>query len=443
MTTSSGLDTLRGYFVTFNCGRAKIDIDYFAAHFFHGQPKQAPLPDLVVLSLQEVAPIAHSFIGNSFLLPYFSRFVQAVNKAAGNNNVYKHLTTRNVGMTSIMVLAKSSVAPFLRPIQFAGVGVGHLEMGNKGAVAVRLVIERETPLYLTLVAAHLAPMESAWQRRNQDWKNIVRGLVFTSPGKAPLSAAKLNGAAESEPLLAESSQTPTPPEEGGMFDSHSLVFFGGDLNYRTSDVSPSPTQHHEFPSPKEYIVDAQGLVKESGSFAQLKESDQLNRERLGGATLHRLEELPITFPPTYKYANGGLDWPSDGSEPDEWPWSKHRFPSWCDRILFSAGLVDAPFKGHSYKALPLQPTSDHRPVALAFSMDLLAFPTHAESLASVDSPFSLNSKWKEQRLTARRLEVLVGSVAYLIMTREGNAFLLASIMGAVGGWYLVHSMIAS
>lgn len=447
MANTSPLTVL---FVTFNCGRELIDADFFAAHLARlrdakgtGKP-----PDLIVLSLQEVAPLAHSFLGGRLLVPYFSRFVQAVNISAAPGDAYRHLATRNVGMTAMMVMTRASAASRIRAAQFAGVGVGHLEMGNKGAVGVRLALDRPgsaDPVYLTAVAAHLAPMEDACQRRNEDWRNIVRGLVFTATDTA--TGARRTGEAEAEPLL-ENGASDSIAQSSGMFDNHRLVIVGGDLNYRTSDVAPSQTEYHTFPKPDDYKHGVPIASHEPESkLAAYHRADQLSREKAAGNTLHLLEEQPVSFPPTYKYATGsGADWPSDGSEPSRWRWSRHRFPSWCDRVLFSAGLVEAPtgtFSPTAYMAFPLQRTSDHRPVALCFEVDLDRFAQNQALMTPEKAPFALDVHWQARRLRARQLEILVGGVAYLLTTWEGNALLGSTVLGAIGGWFIISSMMGS
>ncbi|KAI7693925.1 hypothetical protein KC322_g10551, partial [Hortaea werneckii] len=173
---------LNVYLTTFNCGRKPVNIDYFSHFLFDGLSKSNPLPpDLIVLSLQEIAPIAYGFLGGTLLTPYFTRFTQAVADAARNtfsdpNVVYHEPIVRNAGMTAIMVFAREEVWHRIQQVESAGVGVGLWEMGNKGAVGVRLSVggsgadSTRTPF--TFVAAHLAPMEPEWERRNQDWQSI-------------------------------------------------------------------------------------------------------------------------------------------------------------------------------------------------------------------------------------------------------------------------------
>ena len=141
MANNNPVADLSVYLLTFNCALSFIDVDAFASQLFSGLTAPA-LPDLLVLSLQEIAPIPYSFIGGSFLVPYFSRFYHAVQKGArkasnatDNAPIYTPISARNIGMTGIMVFAKDPEA--VQDIETGGVGVGLAEMGNKGAVGVR------------------------------------------------------------------------------------------------------------------------------------------------------------------------------------------------------------------------------------------------------------------------------------------------------------------
>ena len=460
------MDALTVYFITFNCARNLIDVNDFAAHLFGPSfENAASLPDIIVLSLQEVAPIAYSFIGGRYLDPYLSPFIQAVNLAATSPTKYQSLITRNVGMTAIQILAKPHVAENVKFMEAAGVGVGDWGLGNKGAVGVRLgfsaIGSGNDSSSLTFVGAHLAPMEHAWQRRNEDWKNIVRGMAFL-PVRVKSSKSTNAEAGEQSPEQQQLLSRRTDVDLSGfgssdarnMFVPRSPVFFGGgkiaflerprhvlmgtDLNYRTGDVGPNSDGHSDFPQPSQSDM--------GSSIAAFLEKDQLRRERDAKRTLHQLDEMPINFPPTYKYSiPHHQPWPKDGSEPISWHWAKHRLPSWCDRILFSSYLQkDVPnlFRAYSYRALPLQPTSDHRPVCLLSQINLQSVGTTEESVASQSAPpFKLSTTWAHDRAAARRLELVVGLMSYLVLTREGMGLVVASILGAAGGWYVIRSMV--
>ena len=198
---------------------------------------------------------------------------------------------------------------------------------------------------------------------------------------------------------------------------------------------PTINGYEDFPQPSQ---------SDDAAFQSWREGDQLSRERLSDSTLQYLDELPIRFPPTYKYEpDERMQWPKDGSEPSTYKWAKHRYPSWCDRILFSSQLNQAgsPFEAVNYVALPLQPTSDHRPVALSFKLHLDSFISGTDAIREQELFVSKNVHWAADRASARRLEIVFGSFAYLTSTNEGNLLLLASFVGAIGGWLVLRSMI--
>ena len=417
------------YLLTFNTARELVDPQSLAPSFFAALPQGAPLPDLVAISLQEIAPIAYSFLGGSYLKPYFDRITTAVQLAADahshGSEHFEHVATRSLGMTALMIFAKPSVTQRIQWIQSAGAGVGFSNMGNKGAVAMRVGVAcpgSADTLNLTFAAAHLAPMESNISARNKDWENLVRNLVFVNGDESAYSSS------EERPLLASLKELPA--EHSGLFSGGSHVFFYGDLNYRTHDSPPGPDDHLLYPQP--------GTSEAASShYSHLLKDDQLTREKEANRTLHGLQELSITFPPTYKYAT-----PTNANTPQQpvtdaeenWKWSKHRYPSWCDRILF-APAPGSTLKPLTYTALPVQSTSDHRPVASLLRVDEQPLAEDAESTRP-RPPFPINSRWKARRDAARRWEVMVGVLSYLALTKKGNAMLAAFVATILGSLWI-------
>ena len=457
------MSNLSTYIVTFNCGRIPIHASTLSTHLFSALPPRSPAPDIVVLCLQELAPIAYSFLGRAFLVPYLTPFRNAVRLAAAAHDhaEYVNIIVRNRGMTAIMVFVLRDQTSQVKWLETASVGVGVHEMGNKGAVAVRLgwAVEDST-LEMTFVSAHLAPMEDNLTRRNEDYKNIVRGLVFTPvsiTATRKLTTQRLPqepSSSETEPLLSHD-----PPEEdsippmSGIYTPTSHLIFAGDLNYRTSSTAPPETAYLTWPQPT-------NDTSAPEHFSHLLHSDQLLPERQAGHTLHGLREAPINFPPTYKYSAKArsnaqnlatLETKGEGY----WDWSKHRYPSWCDRVLY----LDIPswmkrnnpkseVKVQGYKALPLMETSDHRPVACSLLIPAQAIPEpedegdeEVKRDARVVPPFGIDPQWKEKREWARRKEVVVGVVAYATLTWEGRGIVLFLLFGAVGGITIAKSLL--
>lgn len=192
-------------------------------------------------SLQEIAPLTYGYLGGQFLAPYFNPFKEALNLAAleleqpsrtppstssssnNNNNSsrlnpranlqrsrstlstlfqrqpdypYKLIEARNVGMTAIMLFARKPDA--IQHIQHAECAFGIANMGNKGAIALRVMYAADSEgeegrvggkssaseeeeeeeeeeegerrvTEVTFVATHLAAMEYNLRRRNANW----------------------------------------------------------------------------------------------------------------------------------------------------------------------------------------------------------------------------------------------------------------------------------
>lgn len=449
------MDRLNLYILTFNCARNLVPTDRFASHLFdvlpqsNASPQQSVAPpELLVLSLQEIAPIAYAFLGGSLLVPYFDAFRSAVDLAAAkcwpdDDVKYVNVVTKNCGLTGIMVFVRSDQAEKISWIETAEVGVGLQEMGNKGAVGVRLgYLEGDSgddTVDLTFVAAHLAPMEDAVERRNEDWRGIVERLVFSKegPNGGKEGVDETDEQDEAAALLQDQRRS-----QSGIFVPTSHLFFAGDLNYRTSDLGPTIDDRARFPQ-----LDAD--VDSPAHHSRLLKYDQLTREMQAQRTLHGLSEAPITFAPTYKYSLEARLAAAEGSQDElkEWKWAKNRWPSWCDRILY----LDLPpwmqggrIQPRGYDVLPLFPTSDHRAVALSVSVPLKPISPPATANPSDDirlsPPFAIDRDWHSKRAAARTKELLVGGLAYLGLTREGNGLLLATTLGVAGGWLVLRSI---
>lgn len=516
------MSQLKASTVTFNCGRERVKPSIFARHLLSAIPKSKP-PELLILCLQEIAPLSYSFLGGSFLEPYYHSFRHAVRLVAASlhNATYVNVMVRNVGMTAIMAFVLQEHAGRIRRIQSAGVGVGMYEMGNKGAVGLRFAyevdtlgaeggshgvgtededeeVEEERLMEITFVAVHLAPMEHAVDRRNEDWKSIVKRLVFTSDN--PNNHLSPKGQSErrldddgdenaallqppNDSIFTSTSSTGTKAAASpvsGLFTPTSHLIFAGDLNYRTSDFRPTPRDHECYPQPEPENSN------HPKHYTNLLKNDQLWREMKAGRTCHGLQEAPIDFPPTYKYSDrqraladkfdSDTNFNSNSNETEiRWDWAAHRWPSWCDRILYldlpswmRIPIPDPPpsspststIQIHEYTSLPLMATSDHQPVILSLSIPLKAIPPppsppppHTDSTATefisatssselykdnvrIHPPFQIDPEWKEKRARARQRELVVGLMMYLATTAEGNLVLFATVVVGVGGWWV-------
>ncbi|RMD40664.1 hypothetical protein DV735_g4488, partial [Chaetothyriales sp. CBS 134920] len=406
------MSSLSTYVVTFNCGRELIKPAVFATHLF--DVASSP-PDLVVLCLQEIAPIGYAFLARSLLSPYYNAFRDAVKLADG---AYVDVVAENVGLTAIMVFARAEIASNIKSLQTAGVGVGFAETGNKGAVGVRLGYDvGDDLMLLTFVSAHLSPFEGGLARRNLDYQHIVQRLVFTDHSRR---AGDTQG--EDQPLLKAGGEADNTT--AGLYLPSSHLVFAGDLNYRTSLLPPSPADWNSYPQPTQDRSDPT-------HFSHLLLDDQLTLELKSNRTLQHLVEEPINFAPTYKL-RPRQDVTLDSDQ--AWNWALHRWPSWCDRILRSPSKI----KSLAYNSLPLFGSSDHRPVALSIAIPLKAVDNAYPDFAA---PYEIDPTWKARRQAARTREVAVGTLAYLTWTYQGNAVLLATVIACTSAWLIFRALV--
>ncbi|KAI1263909.1 DNase I-like protein [Xylariaceae sp. FL1019] len=479
------------FILTFNAGKAKINPAVFGQHLYDVFSDRLILPDLVVFCLQEMAPLADAFIGSYMISPYFSKYEQAVNMAAANfvaeqaaspeqipkEPIFTLVTSRNVGMTGIMLFARDPSA--LRKTKDTEVGFGAGQMGNKGAVGVRSLFVRQNAkgiskaTELTFVATHLQAFEWNLEKRNQNWETIVSGLrkqyihppikfnIWSDPhprGYARVfdDPKKLRDASSRQPIHQDETETLLSQDDqkakrhdATIYKPGSRLFLGGDLNYRIS--TRSPTQDSVFPS----------LDPESPDYyTRFLSRDQLTSERKAGRTLHGLDEAEITFPPTYKLemVKEPVGPESQCQEPPHrdvrfsedpiaWDWAQHRWPSWTDRILYLNAPSWVPpenkIKVQTYSALPAVRTSDHRAVYLRVKIPVIEPAELAPSDAArgqfdtdprVKLPFSIDSHSWENRKKVKEWEYYVGWLMKVAESKYSIGVVTCMCVLGLGYW---------
>ncbi|EAQ89732.1 hypothetical protein CHGG_06351 [Chaetomium globosum CBS 148.51] len=509
--------TLDLFILTFNCAKTFINPPVFAAHL-HGAfaaQNTADLPDLVVFSLQEVAPLSYAFIGSYFLNSYYARFGEALNLASAkvlatadsdderaplsaaaprgrSPPQYTLVRAKNVGMTAILMYARDPTS--VRNIEEAECGFGAADMGNKGAVGLRVTWSGqadETGLSKTT--------ELTFHRRRPDLRQPTnppprrlprrpsrphprphrrrRKLIPPPPNRRqsrpPAKKNKKSSSPQKKkrklthPLLTHPQLPPTTSTTTlaalhslSIYKPTSHLFVAGDLNYRISNTTPPPSS--TFPS-----FDPSSEHHHSHFLPR----DQLTRERRAGRALHGLAEAPVRFGPTYKFdvldgaaVRAGRE--VDGVPEVPWRFAPHRWPGWCDRVLYLdvPRWVSGPSKREeekvrvqvdAYDALPLMACSDHRAVYFRARVPVLDAEEMAppagmeadedglvaeESGGMVDPrvrmPVPVDVHAWERRAAGRRKEMVVGWTALVWSTREGAVLLATLLALGVGSWWL-------
>lgn len=251
--------------------------------------------------------------------------------------------------------------------------------------------------------------------------------------------------------------------DASIFKPGSHFFVAGDLNYRVSTKSP-PTMA-PFPTLDNYMP--------------FFEKDQLTEERRENRTLHGLSEAEVKFPPTYKIKHLSSDKFAEAVNKDEiqaggedvvpWKWAPHRWPGWCDRILYldipswvkrrRGDRAAAEIVVHKYNSMPTMLSSDHQPVFLRVSVPLLTpeellpgdedaevtgsardLAEGAEGAESVDPrlhlPIPVDLAAWERRASARKKEITTGMMTLFFSTREGAVVLGTVAVVSLMTWWL-------
>lgn len=188
---------------------------------------------------------------------------------------------------------------------------------------------------MCFVCSHFTAGQSCVRERNDDYNDILKGLKFS---------------------------------DGRSVSQHDYVFWCGDFNYRINLAGP----------------EIKRLVSQS-AWLDLLRSDQMLQERQAGNIFRGFHEGLIRFAPTYKY-----DLYCDDYDTSE----KARSPAWTDRILWSRNRCAFPcLDQHGVKSTEVSEakleewarsdsnylvvynrselkTSDHRPVAAVFDVDV-------------------------------------------------------------------------
>lgn len=307
---------------------------------------------LYVLGLQEIVDVSSPA---EALRPYVDpapagRWKKAVENALPLG--YKLVAEAQLIGLLQLIYAAPSVVNSVSEVNSVNVGTGLLGyMGNKGAVATRLLLGETT--CLIFVNSHLSAGsdKASLDRRNWDASQIVGRTKFDT-------------------VLSDYTLRDTPAESIGDED---YAFWLGDLNYRLEDIPGDDVRqvlarHTE----NEYDQGHGGHLEVNGSpssprivvgedvgrqspvserprdkssdsdeeldpdqdpaslqttISSLLPHDQLRMQQEKQKAFHDgWREGQILFLPTYKYDVGSVS-RFDSSE-------KHRGPSWCDRILY-------------------------------------------------------------------------------------------------------------
>lgn len=296
-------------------------------------------PDLLVLGFQELDLSTEALLYATSTVRE-DAWVEAIFAGLGEKGILyeKFASKQLVGMLIIAIGRKSRLSCF-GDVRFGAAGAGIMGiMGNKGATAIRMSYTPSapkispSPIVLTFVNAHLAAFDEMVERRNFDFHELSRRLVFD----------QTDGIDPDANIVLE-----TPKKVAGLFESD-ILFWMGDLNYRI-DLTDGDI--------RELLSSPPG----TDSVPLLLKYDQLKTAISSGKAFVGFSEHAITHMPSYRYA-------SNTSE-DALGYDLKRKPAWTDRILHMSA-VNVPVTQRSYCSHPQITMSDHRPVSADFDLNV-------------------------------------------------------------------------
>ncbi|KAL2313383.1 Phosphoinositide 5-phosphatase [Schizosaccharomyces pombe] len=310
-------------------------------------PENTPLADIYVVGFQEIVQLTPQQVISADPAKrreWESCVKRLLNGKCTSGPGYVQLRSGQLVGTALMIFCKESCLPSIKNVEgtVKKTGLGGVS-GNKGAVAIRFDYEDTGLCFIT---SHLAAGYTNYDERDHDYRTIASGLRF---------------------------------RRGRSIFNHDYVVWFGDFNYRISltyeEVVPCIAQ---------------------GKLSYLFEYDQLNKQMLTGKVFPFFSELPITFPPTYKFDIG-----TDIYDTSD----KHRVPAWTDRILYRGELVP-----HSYQSVPLY-YSDHRPIYATYEANIVKVDREKKKILFEELYNQRKQEVRDASQTSYTLIDIAGSVA--------------------------------
>eukprot|EP01114_Cavostelium_apophysatum_P014891 TRINITY_DN3964_c0_g2_i1.p1 TRINITY_DN3964_c0_g2~~TRINITY_DN3964_c0_g2_i1.p1 ORF type:complete len:846 (+),score=280.12 TRINITY_DN3964_c0_g2_i1:141-2678(+) len=261
-----------------------------------------PSPDLYVIAFQELDLSAENFLLN--VSPLEALWEDKIVAALANLPVsYTLLAVKRLVGILLFIYVKEEHKPHISNLQTGLAAVGIMGvMGNKGGVSIRFNFYDTS---VCIVNSHLAAHFDNVLRRNQDYSDISRRILFTNTEENMLYT---------------------------IFD-HDYLFWLGDLNYRITMAD----------------VEIRKAVNES-NWKKLVEADQLYVQMQAKNAFDDFTEGQINFAPTYKYDLSTGQYTSAEKI--------NRSPAYTDRILYRGDNI----KQLTYRRHEMT-TSDHKSVS--------------------------------------------------------------------------------
>ncbi|KAK5967722.1 Synaptojanin-1 [Trichostrongylus colubriformis] len=264
-------------------------------------------PEIIAIGLEELVDLNASNLVKASTTNQ-RLWAEGIRRVLQEHGSYILLVVEQLVGVCLFIFVRPQLVPFIKDFAVSSVktGMGGAT-GNKGSVAFRMVVHSTS---ICFVCSHFAAGQNEVRDRNEDYTSAFRRIKFP---------------------------------HGREIDSHDIVFWFGDFNYRINLTGDDVKK----------AVHCEDLER-------LWPYDQLLQQKAQGMVFHNFQEGKLLFPPTYKYDTFSDDY--DTSE-------KCRAPAWTDRVLWREWPEPRNLKLIRYFRSELK-TSDHRPVGAVFSLDV-------------------------------------------------------------------------
>lgn len=276
--------------------------------------------DIFVIGLQEAYQSIQDAMASSVPIVGRDDMVELFGSYMAPRGYVRLTFCRILGIVN-MVFIRRSLLCYVRDAEVCTTKTGFGGwVGNKGATSIRFTLG---DLSLCFTNCHLYPHNENNDRRVQELRDIFEEQAFESP---ELPRTRLM--------------------------EHDVMVLFGDLNFRLEGMN----------------FEEVAMMLHQRRLQQLFRADQLALEQIKGdrgiSALRFFVEMPIAFPPSYKFEPGTDDYEAEG---------KKRVPAWCDRILWRMHerqfprITDTnpkPTITQEYYDIHMQPkNSDHKAVS--------------------------------------------------------------------------------
>ncbi|KAI0943540.1 hypothetical protein AcW1_002679 [Taiwanofungus camphoratus] len=179
-----------------------------------GVPEDPTDPDLLVLAFQELDLSTEALLYSTKTVREDAWCMAAFAGLGEKAVLYERLASKQLVGMLLVIIVKKRMKDMFCDVKSASVGAGIMGMmGNKGATAIRLVFTPTLssfaspvkPTVITFVNSHLAAFDEMYEKRNADFHDLSKRLIFDSG--IPVVGPRVEGTGRPESVLLNVFQT--------------------------------------------------------------------------------------------------------------------------------------------------------------------------------------------------------------------------------------------